>query len=233
MTRQRKLVYAAGVGGVVVALAGLGAAGAVAASSLFSPRDEAQAVIDDAAAQLGVEPSRLSDALEQALENRLDEALESGRLTEEQAERLRQRLESEGVPLHYGFAGARGQGPGHPLHAVRLGILDTAATFLGMSPDALREALRDSTLADVARERGRPVAGLVDALVATHAERIDEAVDDGRLTDEQATALKRRLDHRVEALVEGELRRLRGGGRSFGHRAGSPRGPSAFGGRRA
>ena len=60
MTRGRKLTYAAAAGAVVVLVAGLGAAGAVAASRILSPNDESKAVIDDAAAQLGVRPKALS-----------------------------------------------------------------------------------------------------------------------------------------------------------------------------
>ena len=93
-------------------MAGLGAAGAVAASRILSSEDAGKAVIDDAAAQLGVEPSELSDALKQALENRIDEAVANGRLTEEQAERLKERLESSEYPLLFGMGGHRGHGSG-------------------------------------------------------------------------------------------------------------------------
>ena len=67
MSRRKKLMYVAGVSGVTLVIAGLGAAGAIAASDLFSPGEESKAIIDDAASQLGVEPSELSDALKQAL----------------------------------------------------------------------------------------------------------------------------------------------------------------------
>lgn len=231
MTRRRRLAFAAGAGAAVLAVVGLGAAGAVAASSLFSPREEAQAVIDEAAEQLGVEPAELSDALRQALENRIDEAVEDGRLTEKQAERLEERLESSDVPLFFGLGGFRGHGFG--LHGRGAAILEEAAAYLDMTPDELREALRDSTLAEVAEDRGKSTAGLVDALVAVHATRIDEAVDDGRLTDEQAAELTERLEARTEALVNGELRGPGGGGHRFWHGRGSPRGPPAFGGPRA
>ena len=70
---------------LAAAFAVAGAGGAIAASDALSPEDRSQAVIDDAAKQLGVEPSALSDALKHALENRIDEAVEAGRLTEEQA----------------------------------------------------------------------------------------------------------------------------------------------------
>ena len=107
MTRRSTLVIAAGVGSLVLLVAGLGAAGAIAASRALSSSDESKAVIDDAAAQLGIEPSALSEALKQALENRIDEAVEQGRLTEEQAERMKERLESSDYPLLFGM----GPGP--------------------------------------------------------------------------------------------------------------------------
>ena len=90
MSRRRKLTFAAGIVGATLLLTGLGAAAAIAASSVFSPSEESKAVIDDAASQLGVEPSELSDALKQALKNRVDEALDDGRLTQEQADQLKE-----------------------------------------------------------------------------------------------------------------------------------------------
>ena len=63
MTRRKKLTFVAGAAGVALLVAGLGAAGAVAASRMMSPSEESKAVIDDAASQLGIEPSALSDAL--------------------------------------------------------------------------------------------------------------------------------------------------------------------------
>jgi Protein of unknown function (DUF2680) len=100
-----------------------------------------------------------------------------------------------------------------------------------MTEAELREALQDKTLAEIAGEQGKTVAGLVQQLVATQTKRIDEAVADGRLTDEQATELKANLDERMEALVNGELRG-KGDRRSprFWPGSGSPRAPPSFGG---
>jgi len=231
MTRRRKVAFAAGAGAVVLAVAGLGAAGAVAASSLFSPQEDAQAVIDDAAGQLGVEPSELSDALQQALENRVDEAVREGRLTDAQAERMKERLES-GVPLHFGLGLRHGHGGFHG----RVGpsaIFEAAASYLGLNEDELREALQGSTLAQIAEDHGKPVAGLVDTLVATQAKRIDEAVEAGRLTEDQAAELKDVLEARTESLVNGEFRRPGAGGPRLWHGSGSPRGPPALAGPQA
>lgn len=235
MTRRRKLTFAAGAAGVALVVAGLGAAGAIAASRMLSPSEESKAIIDDAASQLGVEPSELSDALKQALKNRIDEAVEDGRLTEEQANELKDRIDENEYPM-LGGPGLLGRGlhvgPGFgPFGHVDL--LETAASYLGLTEAELREALEDSTLAEIAKEQGKTAAGLVQQLVATQTKRIDEAVEDGRITDEQATALKEHLDERIEAFVNGELHwRSDGDRHRFWPGTWSPRGPppSHFGG---
>jgi hypothetical protein len=234
MTRRRKLTLAAAAGAAVLVAAGLGAAGAVAGSKIFSPSDESKAIIDDAAGQLGVEPSELTEALEQALENRIDEAVDEGRLTEEQAERLKERLEARDVPLLLGFGGLHrhGFGPGPRGFGFfrSAAVLDAAASYLGLTEVELREALEDSTLAEIAKEKGKTAAGLVNQLVATQTKRIDAAVDEGKLTDEQAAELKEGLDERMEALVDGELRRPGHGWHRFWRGQGAPRAPPLFGG---
>src|SRR5262245_53328440 len=99
MTRRRKLTFAAGAVGAALLVAGLGAAGAIGASRMFSPSEESKAVIDDAAQQLGVRPQDLSDALKNALKNRIDEAVDAGVLTEVQAQRLKERIDANEYPL--------------------------------------------------------------------------------------------------------------------------------------
>lgn len=232
MTRRKKLTFAAGAAGTALLVVGLGAAGAIAASRMLSPSEESKAVIDDAAAQLGVEPSALSDALKQALENRIDEAVEAGRLSKEQANELKRRIDSNEYPMLLG-PGLFGRGHGGPgfAHHGHFEILETAASYLGLTAAELREELQDKTLAEVAKEQGKTAAGLVQKLVAVETKRIDEAVADGKLTDEQATKLEEDLADRLEALVNGELHRP-GEGRhpGFWPGSGSPRAPPAFGG---
>ena len=218
MTRRKKLTFTAGAAAAALLVAGLGAAGAIAASDVFSPSEERKAVIDDAASQLGVEPAELSDALKQALKNRIDEALDDGRLTQEQADELKERIDADDYPLLFGRGGHGGPG-GFGRHG-HFEVLATAASFLGMTEAELREELQDKTLAEIAKEQGKTAAGLVQQLVATQTKRIDEAVADGKLSEEQAAGLKAELTERMEALVDGELRRP-GGGR---HHLGSGRG---------
>src|SRR6266511_3920409 len=81
---RRKLVA-----GAAAALAVAGGGVAVGATAFGSPKEESQAVIADAAKQLGIEPAKLSAALKQALENRVDAAVAAGRITKAQGDPLK------------------------------------------------------------------------------------------------------------------------------------------------
>jgi uncharacterized protein YidB (DUF937 family) len=233
MTRRRKVTFAAGAAAIALLVAGVAAAGAVAAAWVLEPSEGSKAVIDDAAAQLGVEPSELSDALKQALKNRIDEAVDDGRLTEEQADELKKRIDASEYPM-LGGPGAFGRGHwGHGGPGFgRVGhfeLLETAASYLDITEAELREALEDQTLAEIAEEQGKTAGGLVQQLVATQTKRIDEAVADGRITEDQAIGLKSGLSERMQELVNGELRARRDGERHrFWPGAGSPRAPPSF-----
>jgi uncharacterized protein YidB (DUF937 family) len=231
MTRRRKVTFAAGAAAVALLVAGVAAAGAVAASWVLEPSQESKAVIDDAASQLGVEPSELADALKQALKNRIDEALDDGRLTEEQADELKMRVDADEFPLLGGLGMFGRSFHGGPALG-RFGhfeLLENAASYLGLTEAELREALEDQTLAEIAEEQGKTASGLVQQLVATQTKRIDEAAAAGRITEEQATELKAEMNERMQGLVNGELR-LRGDGERhrFWPGAGSPRAPPSF-----
>jgi hypothetical protein len=196
--------------GVVAALvAALGAGGAIAATQL-SPGQESDAIIADAAKELGVDADELDAALKQALENRIDAAVEAGTLTEAQAAELKERLTSGELPLV-----GLGPGLGHRHIGPHLVDLEAAASYLGFTEAELRASFEDGeTLAEVAEAEGKSVDGLVTALVAAARERLDEAVEDGRLTEEQRTERLAELEESIRAAVEDGLPRppaFRGG----------------------
>jgi hypothetical protein len=189
------------VAGAVAAAAIAGGGAAVAATQLRSPSEESQAIVNDAAAQLGVQPQALSNALKTALENRVDAAVADGRLTKAQGDALKQRIESGQAPLFMG-PGLGGHGP----FDHHLGDLDAAASYLGLTEDQLRTQLQSGkTLADVARAQGKSVDGLIDALVAAAKQHLDEAVADGRLTKAQEDQILSDLKQRITDRVNGKL----------------------------
>jgi polyhydroxyalkanoate synthesis regulator phasin len=184
------------IAGAVAGLAVAGAGGAYAATQLGSPQQENQAVLNDAAKQLGVEPSALSAALKKALENRVDEAVAAGRLTQAQGDELKQRIESGDVPL-FG-----GPGFGHHERGGLFGGLDAAASYLGLTDAQLRTQLQSGkSLADVAKAQGKSVDGLVQAIVDAAKKKIDAAVAAGRLTQSQADSILSGLKSQVTDFV--------------------------------
>ena len=201
------------IAGGTAALAAVIGAGAALAADRLSPTEESKAIVEDAAKQLGVSADKLDAALKQALENRVDAAVEAGTLTEAQAAQLKERIEAGDVPLV-------GIGPAGGLHhGVHHGFVDfaAAADYLGVTEAQLRASLEDGdTLAEIAKANGKTAAGLVDALVAAAKADLDEKVAAGRLTEAQRTSILADLESRLEDVVNGEF--------SFGFRGG-PGGP--------
>src|SRR6478672_13455786 len=88
--------------GAATLLAAASAGAAVAASQDSSPSSESKAVIDDAAKQLGISSSKLSDALKKALSDRVDAAVAAGRVTKAEGDTLKARISSGDYPLFGG-----------------------------------------------------------------------------------------------------------------------------------
>ena len=203
------------VAGAAAALAVGGAGAGIAATRLsHSPREESQAIVNDAAKQLGVEPTKLSAALKKAYEDRIDAAVADGTLTKAEGDALKQRLEANGLPLvapplglrHFGF---HDHGPPG---------LPAAAKYLGLSESQLQSKLESGkTLAQVAKDEGKSVDGLVAALKADLKEKLDQAVSDGRLTKAQEQRFLDAADQRLSDLVNGNFP---AGPPGFGHRDG-------------
>lgn len=79
------------------------------------------------------------------------------------------------------------------------------AGVIGIDPADLREAVRGGqSLAEVAEANGVAVQSVVDAIVESMNERIDQAAESGRLSAEQATEARANAAERAEAIVNGE-----------------------------
>jgi hypothetical protein len=193
MKRKHKLMI-----GAVAVLAAAGGGAAVAASQSDSPSQENQAILEDAAKQLGVTPTKLSDALKKAVSDRVDAAVAAGRLTKAEGDALKQRINSEGFPLFGGFHRFGHFGFFHGLSA--------AADYLGLSEAELRTQLDSGkTLAQLAQAQGKAVAGLVDAMVNAAKQRLDDAVSAGHLTQAQENDILSGLRDRITHLVNSRL----------------------------
>jgi hypothetical protein len=190
--------------GIAAGLLLLGGGGAFAASKLMSPQQESQAIINDAANRLGVQPSQLSDALKKALEDRVDAAVSSGEITKAQGDEMKQQIESGDVPLL--FAPLM-KGPGFRFGfevGGPMGKLDAAAKAIGITDAQLQTELQSGkTLAQIAKEHGKTADDVVNALVADAQAKLDTAVKAGKLTQAQADAMLKDLKSHITDLVNG------------------------------
>jgi hypothetical protein len=204
-----KTVLAATVAGLVVA----GGGAAIAASQTDSP---ASSFLDSVAKHLGISSQELEDATKAAAIDQVEQALADGRITQEQADELKSRIESGEGPglLGPGFVGpglfgfrdhGPEGGPGGGHHFFFFGDkLTPAAEYLGLTEAELREQLADGkSLAAVAEAEGKSVDGLKEAILAGAKSALDNAVADERLTQEQAGSIYERLQSSIDELVNG------------------------------
>ena len=198
------------IGGAAAALAAVGGGAAFAATQLDTPSARSQAIINDAAGQLGVQPDKLSSALKKALEDQLQADVTAGRLTQAQADAQKQRIESGNYPLlgtggGFGHGGFGGGGGSFGFGAGLLADYNTAATYLGLTPAQLRtDLMGGKTLADIATAQGKTADGLVSTIVAAVEKQLDAAVTAKKLTSAQEQAIEKNLQQEITDLVNGK-----------------------------
>jgi hypothetical protein len=166
---------------------------------------------------LGISVEEYDAAVEQAQDRVVDEALDEGWLTEDQAEMLRWRMDQ--AP---GF-GMRGMDKGfggfeHGMFGHGKNLISIAADQLDMSlTDLLTELQDGKSIADVAAEKGVDTGAIVDAYLAELKTDLDEAVAEGRITQNQADYS---LEQAEERAVDQLSNTWEGGFRDHGHRGG-------------
>jgi hypothetical protein len=200
----------------------LGGGAALAAAGSSNPASD---FLGDVANRVGISQDKLEGAIKDAKIARIDAAVAAGDITEEEGDALKERVRSGEVPaILPGFRGRRfGLGPlgrgglFRPGHVAGTDLLGSAADYLGVDEADVREALRDGkSLADLAKDKGKSVDGLKEALRDAIRKDADQAVADGVLTEEQADGLVEKLGSAVDKFVEGGFT----GGFDFGFRSG-------------
>jgi tyrosyl-tRNA synthetase len=184
------------IAALVAALAVLGfGASSVAAADKPS-------LVDDVAARLGISSDTLRGALRDALDARVDAAVKAGKLTPDQAAKLKERIaNAKGLGLRIRMAIAKHRGA--LVRGARVKERGAAATYIGITRQELRTELRSGkSLAQIATAHGKTAAGLVDAMLAPAKARLDKAVQNGRLTQQQESQMLARLQDVLQKVVE-------------------------------
>ena len=149
------------------------------------------------AENLGITQGELEAAIDETQLELVDEKVADGSLTEDQAAQLRERIESgEGGffgPLLRHKQGMRHGGGGFS-HGADI------AEFIGIEPDALREAIEGGqSIVQVAEANGVSEQELTDYLLGEIETKLAEAVESGKI--DQATA-DEKLANAAEKIAE-------------------------------
>jgi hypothetical protein len=189
----------------ITAIAASTLGGVAAGAAFFTPM--IAGAQDDAVEAEQAAPER-GERISEALQVLVDD----GTLTEAQRDAVVETLQNARPDrgASHGHLGPRGSHGG----------AGEIAEILGLEGSEIREALRNgSSIADLAEAQGIDTADIVDAIVASAEERLDTAVENGRIDDAQAAEMLTQAAERAEDLVNGEI--------EFGGRRGHHRG---FGG---
>ena len=174
----------------ITAIAASTLGGVAAGAAFFTPMIAgAQDDVVEAEQAAPERGERISEALQVLVDD--------GTLTEAQRDAVVETLQNARPDRgefhdHHGQRGPRGAGE--------------IAEILGLEGSEMREALRNgSSIAELAEAQGIDSADVVDAIVARAEERLETAVENGRIDDTQAAEMLTQAAERAEDLVNGEI----------------------------
>lgn len=221
----RKILFAV-VGAALLTVAGVGVAFAAGASESSGPGNPVeQDFIDKLAAQLGVSTDTLTADIRSADLAQIDDWLSSGKITQAQADSLKQRINAAGVPP----LGANPYSRADRFFGPGIGNLSDLAQFLGTDTQTLQTDLKSGqSLAQIAQANGKTADQLTTFLVDNAEQQLKDAVAAGKLTQAQADSIQSQLQDRISQMIQ-QTHTARSGGMGFGGSK-APGGQSTQGG---
>ena len=148
------------------------------------------------AENLGISQEELQAAVRQTQLDLVDEALAAGRISEERAAEIRERIESGEGRL---FPHRAHRAPCRGAYVAR-----EVAELFGVTPQELLEMWQGQTLAQVAEANGVSVDGLTAFLMGEVEERAANALAEGKIDQAQADAILARASERIDQLINHE-----------------------------
>ena len=146
------------------------------------------------AEKLGISPEELTAAIQETQLELVDERVAAGDLTEEEAARIRERIESGEGPF---FGGGHG-----PRHGRGMQVVQQVAEFLGLTPEVVREAKQDGqSLAQIAEANGVSSDELAAFILSQVEERVADALAEGKIDQARADELLQNAPERIDRLI--------------------------------
>jgi hypothetical protein len=187
---------------VLLILAAVGALGvgliAVASAGAQEGEDDGpfRNFLGRVAEKLGISEDELRTAVQDVELEMIDEALADGRITEEQADRMRERVESGDLR----FPGRPGGHHGRCIVAYHL--VEETARILGIEESEVIDALKDGqSLAQIAEAHGMSVDEYKAELTNATGEKLAQAVENGRITQERADEMLAKFTENIDRII--------------------------------
>ncbi|GEA15332.1 MAG: hypothetical protein PWR22_26 [Moorella sp. (in: firmicutes)] len=172
---------------LVISLVAAGVAMAQANPSSQPGASLKQLYLEKLAANLGIDVSRLQEAMKNAGQQAVEAAQASGLIDSDKAQKLQKALEEGYWP---GFGGFK-----RPAHGWGYKFGDEIATALGITPQELRQEIQaGKTLEQIATEKGLTLAQLKEKLINEAKTQLDQAVASGKLTRDKADKILNNLE---------------------------------------
>ena len=155
--------------------------------------------LDRLADELGVSREQLDAAIQNVGLDMVDQAVADGRITEEEADRIRSAIEDGKLP----FFGLRGGH--HGGHFPGRFAPGKVAEFLGVEPQVVLDGLQnDQSLAQIAEANGKTRDELKTFLLDEVKEYTAQMVEHGRITQERADEILANAPARIDELIDRE-----------------------------
>jgi len=151
----------------------------------------------DLAGKLNVSVDQLKSAISGAEKDTINARVAGGQLTQDQADKLIDRIDKNG-PVLPGLLARRGQA----IRSIGEHVVSVVAAQTGLTPQQVREQVRGGkSLAQIGQEHGKSVAQLEVAITADFKQRLDQAVAGGKLTADQEKNLLDRATNGLDRLL--------------------------------
>lgn len=147
------------------------------------------------AANLGVDQDKVVAALDATKKQMLDEAVQQGRITQEQADKIAART-NENPGWFGGFNGKKhDRKPGFKEHGRNFN--DDMAKALGLTPDQLKSEFQSGKkLPQIIADQGLTPEQFHQKMLEIKKEALAKAVSEGKLTQEQADKIIQKMEQR-------------------------------------
>jgi len=164
----------------------------------FRTQAEAGKTLLQIATAQGVTEQQLTDFLTKQHTAHLDQHVTDGKLTQEQADTMKANLPEQIKNMINNTLPARPGGKG----LIKMKFDNDLHTLFNITEEQLRTELQSGkTLLDIAKAHNVTEQQLTDYLTKQHTAKIDQAVTDGKLTQEQADKMKADFPEHIKNII--------------------------------